>query len=253
MIEKKIHYVWFGGEVPHHVMENVAKWHELMPEWEIFFWNEKNLPNFEDDEYTQLIIKEKRYGFASDLLRYQLVNKFGGFYLDTDMVLLRSLDSLCNQGTVIGFMYDNNLHTGMFGAEAGSDWIKKMIRVYTNPNEKLFYLTRDFSYTSNIIVTLATKEMFQSNFHLNGTTQIMDDGTLILSKRFYVFTNHKVDGFSRHEFSNSWNDGKAYKGIRGKVKQLIRTIFGVQTMENISAQVGKLRTKKMLKRLGVNE
>ncbi|MGR8826207.1 glycosyl transferase [Leuconostoc citreum] len=252
MIERKIHYVWFGGEVPKNVKNLVEQWKEKLPDWEFFFWNENNLPHFENDEYTQLIIKNQKLGFASDLLRYQLVNEYGGFYLDTDMEIHRNLDGLLIQDTVFGFMYDNNLHTGMFGANSQSKWLQKMINVYTDPNEKLFEMTRDFSFTSNIIVTLATKELYGDEFHLNGKSQIMDDGTLVLDKNFFVYpSNHRIEEFAKHNFSNSWNGGKAYKGMRGLVKRIIRSVFGNQAMESISAFVGKKRTKKLLKKMGV--
>ncbi|CUW09045.1 glycosyltransferase family 32 protein [Leuconostoc gasicomitatum] len=251
MIERKIHYVWFGGEIPNHVRKLVEKWEEKLPGWEFLFWNENNLPKFANDEYTQLIIENNKLGYSSDLLRYQLVEKYGGFYLDTDMEIKRNLDCLRSQETVFGFMYDNNLHTGMFGAKSGSKWLQKMINVYTDPNEKLFNMTRDFSFTSNIIVTLATKELYGDKFHLNGRNQIMDDGTLILDKSFFVYPRKNIEGFARHGFANAWNSGKAYKGVRGLVKRSIRSVFGDETMEIISAFFGKKRTKKILKKMGI--
>ena len=43
MIPKIIHYCWFGAnEKPKAIVENIAKWKTLLPDYEIIEWNEHN-------------------------------------------------------------------------------------------------------------------------------------------------------------------------------------------------------------------
>ena len=43
MIEKKIHYCWFGGnELPTKAKRCIKSWKKYFPDYEIIEWNEKN-------------------------------------------------------------------------------------------------------------------------------------------------------------------------------------------------------------------
>ena len=42
MIEKKIHYVWFGNKKPEKVLNCINSWKKILPEYEIIEWNEKS-------------------------------------------------------------------------------------------------------------------------------------------------------------------------------------------------------------------
>lgn len=70
--------------------ELLKQWKELMPDFRFYFWNDKNITNF-TNRFTEQCISKKAYAFAADYIRLKVVNHFGGFYLDTDMKLIKPL------------------------------------------------------------------------------------------------------------------------------------------------------------------
>ena len=93
MIPKIIHYCWFGRKpLPENVLKYMESWRKYLPECEIKEWNEENF-DVNKYEYTKQAYYAKKYAFVSDVARlYALVNE-GGLYLDTDILVLKSLDS----------------------------------------------------------------------------------------------------------------------------------------------------------------
>lgn len=86
---KIIHY-FLEGQQPYDYRES---WKVCCPDYDIVHWHAGNMPY---DEYPFLhIIKDaKKWSVMSDFLRHWAVKEFGGFYLDTDVELIRPLDPL---------------------------------------------------------------------------------------------------------------------------------------------------------------
>ena len=133
MIPKKIHYCWFGGaEKKELVKKCIDSWKKYCPDYEIIEWNESNY-----DVYKNAYIKEaytnKKWAFVSDFARLDIIYKEGGFYLDTDVELIRSLDPLCDKSCILGVESTGYINTGLgFGAEQGNKTIELMLREYKN-------------------------------------------------------------------------------------------------------------------------
>ncbi|ORI93346.1 glycosyltransferase family 32 protein [Leuconostoc mesenteroides] len=252
MIPKIIHYAWFGSEIPAEVLRRIDQWKEVLPDWRFLEWNESNW-DVEKDEFTKRAFHEKKLGYIADVLRYDVVYRYGGFYLDTDMIIKKDLTDFCDYQNVFGFMYDNNLHTGMFGAEKHSNLILKLQKLYMGEiYPDIFELTRSWNNTSNIIVTLFFKKHFL-DFHLNGHCQLLshskNERVLILPKDYLVYPSYNSNGnYAQHLFTNSWNDGLAYKSVRGRLKIIIKKCFGEVFFGKISSRHGITTTNKQLRK-----
>ena len=59
---KKIHYCWFGSPVPEAVRQNVRKWKELNPDFEIIEWNESNI-DVSRFEFGRRCLEQNKWGF----------------------------------------------------------------------------------------------------------------------------------------------------------------------------------------------
>ena len=70
MIEKKIHYCWFGGnELPTKAKRCIKSWKKYFPDYEIIEWNEKNFDiNF--NNYA----KEAYFGIPYSALLHCIIN-----------------------------------------------------------------------------------------------------------------------------------------------------------------------------------
>lgn len=73
MIPKIIHYSWVGTEMPDNVRARINEWKTILPNWKFMFWNENNY-DFDQFWFTREKLKNQDWGYASDELRYDVVN-----------------------------------------------------------------------------------------------------------------------------------------------------------------------------------
>lgn len=133
MIPKKIHYCWFGkSELPKFAKKCIESWKKYCPEFEIIEWNENNYDVYKNS-YMKEAYENKKWAFVSDFARLDIIYREGGFYLDIDVELIRSLDSLCNKHCVLGIESTGYINTGLgFGAEKENKVIELMLKEYKN-------------------------------------------------------------------------------------------------------------------------
>ncbi len=94
VIPKIIHQIWVGPHTPPAIFkasQESIKQH--LPDWEYKLWTDADIPGLQlhNQKYYDL---SKNYGEKADILRYELLYKFGGIYLDVDVVCLKPLDIL---------------------------------------------------------------------------------------------------------------------------------------------------------------
>lgn len=96
LIPKKIHYCWFGDAMPAGLKDNVARWRDVCPDYEIILWNEQNY-DIKSNKYMYDAYQAQAWGFVPDYMRLDIIYKYGGIYMDTDVALLRKPDELLHQ------------------------------------------------------------------------------------------------------------------------------------------------------------
>ena len=94
MIPKVIHYCWFGGnEMSELEKKCIESWKTQCPDYEIIRWDETNY-DVTKNLYMQQAYAAKKWAFVSDYARLDILYQHGGIYLDTDVELLQSLNTL---------------------------------------------------------------------------------------------------------------------------------------------------------------
>lgn len=92
-IPKKIHQIWLGSPFP----EKYKRWQEqikkLHPDWEYKLWTDKDVAEFEMVN-RKIYRKAGNWGEKSDILRYEILYREGGVYLDCDVQCFANLDDL---------------------------------------------------------------------------------------------------------------------------------------------------------------
>ncbi len=125
LIPKIFHQIWLGGELPKQYTSLQISWIQFHPTWKFILWvndqiNESkgiwvdSLTELEEklmvDAYSGKILvchidnfklynehffnESNNYGQKSDIARYEILNHFGGVYIDTDFECLKSFDIL---------------------------------------------------------------------------------------------------------------------------------------------------------------
>lgn len=92
MIEKVIHYCWFGGaEKNEIILTCIESWKKFCPDYKIIEWNENNF-DINMCDFIKEAYENKKWVFVSDFVRLYVLYNYGGIYLDTDVELMDSLD-----------------------------------------------------------------------------------------------------------------------------------------------------------------
>ena len=91
-IPKIIHQMWIGSKKPPE--QEMDSWKNFHPDWKYMFWDEQSLINY----FPEGLFNQKQYEQMSelpgkcDIARYEILHKFGGFFIDADSICLRPLD-----------------------------------------------------------------------------------------------------------------------------------------------------------------
>ena len=95
-IPRTIHLIWVGpNKGPEFLRANVEGWARLMPSWNIRIWTNGDINTNEFPEKVVNMINSATKGAQkADIMRYFIMEKYGGVYMDVDVVPNKSLDSL---------------------------------------------------------------------------------------------------------------------------------------------------------------
>lgn len=133
-IPKIIHQIWVGPKTPpRHFKKWQASLLQLHPDWEYKLWTDKEVAELSmiNQRYYD---EETNYGAKADILRLEILNQFGGLYVDIDFECLKPFDLLhhiCD--FYIGFFQVNYLrksariNNGLFASTQGHPIIKILI------------------------------------------------------------------------------------------------------------------------------
>ena len=93
MIPRVFHQIWVG---PDPVLSGFDEWRESWarnhPGWELRLWTDDNLPA---GLRNPVVYERERHPVErADILRLELVYRFGGVYLDADLECRKPIDSL---------------------------------------------------------------------------------------------------------------------------------------------------------------
>jgi len=101
IIPKIIHQIWVGpNEIPEKSKYFIQKIKQLHPNYEYKLWidNDINSENFLNYKF---IVKTSNYAQKADIMRYEILYRYGGIYLDIDFEILQNLDNLINGSLVV--------------------------------------------------------------------------------------------------------------------------------------------------------
>jgi mannosyltransferase OCH1-like enzyme len=98
-IPRILHLIWIGKkEEPSYVREHLLKWKKLMPNWQIILWTNDDLVEEKFPlKFLDLLNKVNSGAQKADILRYFIIEKYGGVYVDVDIIPNKSLDPIITQ------------------------------------------------------------------------------------------------------------------------------------------------------------
>lgn len=236
MIPKIIHYCWFGrNPLTEDAKKCIESWKNYCPEYKIIEWNEDNY-NINKNQYIADAYKEKKWAFVSDYARIDVINQYGGIYMDTDVELIKSLDEFLDDTMFCGWEerdkyyisrnpnYENSVNFGLgYGSEKNNIVLRDIISFY----DKLSFYNKDGSL--NLVACPHYQTEIMKKYGLDDTKRVY--------QKLKYFTVYPEDYFSPksittgkikttvntvsiHHFSMSWvdDDTKKYQELEWKLQ-----------------------------------
>ena len=212
MIPKIIHYCWFGGApLSAETEKYIATWRAQCPDYEIRRWDEST---FDVDicPYAREAYEAKKWAFLADYARLWALNEYGGVYMDTDVELIKPLDSLLGESAFCGYEDETRLCTALIGSEPGGKWIGALLDAYKDRHFLLADGTCDVT-TNVTVISEQTEKLF--GIVLDGTAK-RKEGVLTLFPRDWFspmsfdtgLIQRTADTVAIHHFVASWHDEK---------------------------------------------
>jgi len=174
-IPKKIFFYYVGDKLPWMRYMSLYSFRKLNPDWEITLYTNKNIGGnswnskhtqdymyFDNDDYydellkLNIIIKDiglpdthklllnENPIYISDVFRYYKLYEDGGFYSDTDILFIKSMDELYNnitQNKYNTIIYQQSyIAIGFLGANKGNEFFKDLFE------KSILYKNNDKNY-----------------------------------------------------------------------------------------------------------
>ncbi len=127
LIPKVFHQIWLGPDPePQEYAGYRRSWLRRHPDWELRLWTEETLPDDLERKETYELLR--RPAERSDLLRYELLARLGGVYVDVDFECLRSIEPLLD-GVSFFCAYNDpgRVNNAIVGAVPGHPLLRRAI------------------------------------------------------------------------------------------------------------------------------
>lgn len=184
--------------MPRRLLRYMESWSRLMPAVRVVRWDESNF-DVSTVPYVRDAHRAGKWAFVSDYARLDIVYRFGGIYLDTDVELVRSLEPLLYDRAFCARENAVQVNTGLvLAAEAGNPLIGEMRDAYLK-----------YTFPSQACTVLQTEVL--SRHGLKQSSSIQDvDGMRIYPQEFfnpvdaYGIPHPTEQTFAIHHAEASW-------------------------------------------------
>lgn len=183
----------------------IASWKKYLPEYEIKEWNEDNF-DINSYPYVREAYENRRFAFVTDVVRLYALYHEGGIYMDTDVEVLKPLDSLLGYEIVSGFESETQIPTGLMASQAEMPFMLELLQDYHD----LHFVKADGTLDLTTNVERITNHCLKYGIVLNNTQQTVNGFTFL--PKDYLCPKSYEDGKIRltentltiHHFAGSW-------------------------------------------------
>lgn len=207
----------------------LLSWNDKLPDYKVIEWNESNFPfeiEFDRCPFLKECYDRRLWAFVSDYVRVYVLAQFGGVYLDTDMLIVKTLNPLLGDRVFLGFETDKRINLAIAGSSPDHPLWNSLLQFY-----------RDEVWFSHLytVPEITTAELARNyDLRLNGKPQTLHDSIRVYPREYFYpyyyneeFTLDcvKADTYSIHWWSTSWKSRKAKLFLRTKHLRGWRKIF----------------------------
>lgn len=208
MIPKKVIYIWFGKGKKGDLIERcVASNKKILFDWDFEEFNEDNY-DIGSYRYMKEAYDAGKYAFASDCARFDILYKYGGVYVDTDVEFLKRIpDSFLNEVGFTGVEDNNKIAPGLvFACEAGNEIVKEIVDSYKQDS----FILKNGKYNLKTVVDRVTEVFIKHGFKADGTEQVIAQFHIYPCEYFCAFDfvtrefTVTDNTYSVHHYTATW-------------------------------------------------
>src|SRR3990167_7447247 len=227
-IPKVFHFIWLGPKnFPRSSVENARSWVANNPDWTFKFWTDRpriapvsNMEVIQIDQFPFQYLKKMydasdNWGEMSDLLRYEILLREGGVYVDHDMACLRPYDKLVSHYDFFAGLSTSHPRVDGFSFTAINCHFASM------PNHPIIRATID--------QTIRLHEKALLAFPMNREKQVINSSyvafTHAILEKLYQLGNRDIvfpncyflalgdlpNFYARHTYAGFWRDPGAHE------------------------------------------
>lgn len=233
-MNKTIHYIWLGKKKkPRIIRKCIASWRKHMPDWQIKEWNEGNV-DLDRYAFCREAYDAKKYAFAADVIRFDVICCEGGLYFDTDVKMLKDFSPLTDRyKAFVGYEY--KMATPglvLFAAEPDNAVLRDVLRVYG----KTHFIV-DGKENKKVVGEYFSEVLENYGFVYEDRKQDCE-GFWVLPSTYFCPAdgygnpmNYSDDTYSVHLYAASWRPWKTRVKIR--TKKILYKMFGRERIQRL--------------------
>ncbi len=207
LIPKRIHYCWFSGRpMPEKFRNCIDSWKNYCPDYEFICWNESNF-DLAKYRYTKEAAQAGKWAFIPDVVRLEVLYEYGGFYFDTDVEILKSLEPLRYQNAFCGREEWGHVN---FGGGSGCRQHASMVGQLLEFRKHEAFVKDNGILNTEASGYYETAPLMKKGLHIENRTETVDGLTVYASEYFSPYnyssgTEHITENtFSIHYFHGGW-------------------------------------------------
>lgn len=253
-VPKIIHYCWFGGKPKPPLAEKcIRSWKKYCPDYEIMEWNEGNFDVSTAPLYVRQAYEAGRWAFVTDFVRLRALVELGGVYMDTDVEVVKPLDTYLKHQAFAGFERVNAVQTGLLACEKGFPLFREFLAHYDTAT----FLKEDGSLDITTNVEVLTNLCKKHGLICNDKYQVVD-GLAIYPRDVFCPVDFETEKLHRtrrtvtiHWFAGSWHTEEELKAMREEKRKLEyekRSNLRVAIGHKLLGEKGYEKLKSLIKR-----
>ena len=138
-IPKIIHQIWIGpNKMPNDCIPFMESWVKKHPDWQYKLWTNEDLESFKP--FSGNALKNSlNIGCKVDILKYEILYRYGGVYVDVDFESLKPIDIIVENSQFFAAIYERTtIGQGIVGATKAHPLMKSMVQHFKNCENMTF-------------------------------------------------------------------------------------------------------------------
>ena len=231
-IPKIIHQIWIGPKkLPKRYKKWMDSWLFYNPSFEYKLWLEKDIDNI-SLKNREIYDKTQCIGSKSDIARYEILNLYGGIYVDTDFECLKKIPNVLLEFDFVSstiFSYKPCIANGFFMTKKNSNIILDILG-----DLKIDYSKVNINKSiENTGPGIMTKKYFELDANSRRNYLILP------TNYFYPYPNFLINTSSNyineiknisigiHHWEMSWMKGNLLNRIFNKIKKYLKMMNNI--------------------------